>query len=306
MRCCGGTGSCACKIEGGKNATVTGSGSVQDPYVVASDVALSVEDSTVFDLGLTGQGTLDSPWVLTVGYAATAGLNNIPDVNAPTPTNGWVLTWSNLEQRWIPGPPTTANAGTMTHDTSLFGDGSIGNPLGARPNETRYITTTASGIGLNDAGVNRLVRPFADAATRASASPAPTIGAISILNSVPGRLDYWDGSAWQPITNGIGLAIQTGQFLSLSGAYAGGQVIQYVAQFSATTDVNGLFDVIPPANLSGRAGVLSVMVQESGTTAWKCIVHAATDRVTGTAYRVDTGAPYGGVVLTGVVTALLY
>lgn len=305
-RCCGSTGTCACKIEEGRNITISGSGTAQDPFVVDANVALAVEDTPVFDLGLTGAGTLASPWFLSVRFTDAARLNDIPDVQVDSPSSGQVLGWSQALGKWVAQAPTTAAAGGMTTDTSLLGDGSIGAPLQVREDGARFITTTASGLGLSDTGINGLVRKFPDAIDRAAASPTPVLGALSVLATSPTRVDVYDGTGWVPITNGVTLDVQGDELLALSGSYANGDVTQRIENISVETDAEGSFDVIGAADLVGTAGVLSVHVQPTGGIPWVCMVEAATDHISGTAYRLDTGAPYAGVVVTASVTALLY
>lgn len=307
-RCCGSTGTCACKIEAGRGIVISGMGTSQDPFVLSSDRALDVEDTPVFDLTLVGEGTLASPWRLSVNFAAEAQLTDLPDVDAPAPANGNVLSWNNTTQMWEAAPPAVATPGGNLNDgQSVAGDGSAGSPLRVVGDAARFIGITASGVGLTDAGINRLVRPFADAATRAAATtPVPTVGALSILANVPGRLDYWDGDEWRPITNGIALDVQPGQLLELSGPYNGGTVTQRIEQVSATTDANGEFELLSALDLTTYAGVLSVQVQPVGTVGWTSLVRADTDRIVGKAFRLDDGTPYVGFVLTAVMTAMLY
>lgn len=305
-RCCGSSGTCACKISGGRHINVSGTGTSQDPFVVSSNATLAVSDSTTFDLGLSGTGTSDDPWVLQVGYANGSRLTDVPDVNAASPTDGHVLAWNETSGFWEPIPATVAEAGAVATDQSLSGDGSLGAPLAVRPDDTRFITVTVNGVGLSDDGLNAIIRPFADATARAAASPAPEIGAVSMLLSEPGRLDFWDGADWSPITNGLQLDVKPGEVLALSGSYAGGTVTQYVTLLSETTDVNGQFTVIPAVDLTGYAGVLSVHVQPVGSIGWTAVVDADTDRIVGTAYRLDDGTPYAGYTLSASVSALLY
>lgn len=305
-RCCGSTGTCACKIEAGRNVAITGTGTSQDPFVVASNVSLSVEDNTTFDLGLSGAGTLTSPWVLTLRFADGARLTDLPDVDADAPQHGYVLGWNIVSQTWVPQPPTTAAAGGTLTDASLSGDGSSGSVLQVREDPAGYIATRAAGLGLSDTGINSLVRKFADAGTRASATPAPIFGALSMLNDHPGQIDYWDGAAWVPITNGVGLTVQSSELLALSGTYDGGPVTQFITTVSVETGVDGTFDVLSAVDLDTYAGVLSVSVQPMGPVPWVCMVEADVDRVMGTAYRLDTGAPYAGIVVSASVTATLY
>lgn len=305
-RCCGSTGTCACKVEGGRHITVTGTGTSQDPFRIAANTSLMVQDGPVFDMGLSGTGTPEDPWVLQVGYANTSRLTDLPDVNAPAPGDWNVLAYNPATDQWEAAPPSVTAAGGILTDDSINGDGSVDAPLGVNANTVRYISVTAAGLGLTDAAINSLVRPFADEAARDAASPTPVIGTISMLLSDPGRLDYWDGTDWFPITNGIQLDVQPGEVLALSGSYNMGTVTQYVRQLEVVTDVDGRFEVIPAVDLSGYAGVLSVHVQPMGTVGWVPVVDTGLDNITATAFRLDGGAPYAGYTLAATVTALLY
>lgn len=305
-RCCGSTGTCTCKIQAGRNISIDGAGSSQDPFTVAADIALAVEDNETFDLGLSGSGSLESPWMLTLRFADGARLTDIPDVDAADPLHGYVLGFNIVTQTWMPMPPTTAAAGGISTDQSLTGDGSIGSLLQVREDPAGYLATRAAGLGLSDTGINSLVRRFPDAATRTAASPAPTFGTLSMLNDVPGQIDFWDGAAWTPITNGIQVGVGGDELLALSGPYENGGVVEFITQVSEETDVNGQFDVLSADVLTTYAGVLAVQVQPVGAVPWLAMVEADTDSIRGTAYRLDTGAPYAGVVVTASVTATLY
>jgi hypothetical protein len=255
---------------------------------------------------LDGLVTLDSPWLLRVFFADDAGLTDIPNVDAPAPTNGQVLGWDSTLEQWTPRAASIAPPGAVLTGNGVDGDGSGGDPLVAVGNAARYISVTASGIGLSDAGLNALIRPFANEAARDAASPAVVEGTISILTSDPDRLEWYDGTDWHPITGGHGFDVQGGEFLDLSGSYDGGKVTDYIAQLDVITDSTGAFEVIPAADLSGYSGVLHVSVQETGDVAWHCQVKAGANNVTGVARRIDTGAAYPGAAVTGMVRAALY
>lgn len=303
-RCCG-SASCACILEAGQHIQIGGSGSAQDPFVVVGDVDLAVADNTTFNLTLTGAGTVASPWTLFVAFAATASVKDLPDVSDTAPTNGQVLVWNNGLGQYVPGSPTPAASGSVNHDTSLTGDGSPGDPLGVVASTARFIASVASGIGLSDAGINRLVRRFGTSGARAAASPVVELNTLSVLDTEPGRLDYWDGAAWKQVRQ-FPVDYGAGEFYAMSGSYAGGTVTQMVRQVSFVTDGAGNFTALSPTDLASVAGVLSVNYQETGGTPYKAILNPGSSAVVGTAYRLDTGAPYAGQVLSGVVTAWLY
>src|SRR4051794_11365175 len=44
--------------------------------------------------------------------------------------------------------------------------------------------------------MGQTVARFANAAARTAAVPAPTLNQMSVLDSAPGGIDYWNGSAW--------------------------------------------------------------------------------------------------------------
>lgn len=270
--------------------------------------SINTQSTEQFDFIITGEGTLDSPWLLTVDYAASAGLDGLPDVDVPAPLNGQVLSWDEAAQQWVAAPPTTAAAGGSLTGNGIEGDGSAATPLEVTDDNANYITVRTTGVGLTDEGINRLVRVFADAGTRAAATPVPTAGTLSILLNNPGRVDYFDGTDWFPIDNGIRLDVQPGALMELSGPYTGGLVIQRIQQIAQTTDTAGDFPLLSAVDLTGYAGVLSVTVQPVGEVGWSPTVRA--DDVNGEvlcrAFRLDDGTAYAGYTLSAVLTAWLY
>lgn len=307
-RCCGQSGSCACKVEAGRHVTVTGTGTSQDPFVIAATTYLASDDNETFNVAIYGGGTLDSPWVLSVGYATTARLTDTPDVDAPAPSNGYVLSYSTSSHSWVPAPPATATPGLVVTGNSTQGDGSSGNPLDVTPDPARFLSITGAGLGLNTDGVNRMIRPFANLAARAAASPSPATGTVSMLLDSPGRLDYYDGTDWQPLVADVTVSVLDNQeFLALSGGYTGGPVTQFVKQLSEVSDGSGAFIVLSADDLTGYAGVLSVSVQPVGTgVKWAAEVSGGGGIVSGRAYKLTDGTTKAGFSLSAIVTALLY
>lgn len=304
-RCCG--GGCSCRIEGGQNISVTGIGSSGDPFVVSTDLSLLALDGDVFDVSITGGGTVASPWVVSVGFVPDAQLTDIPDVSAVAPTNGQVLGWDSSLQRWTPRAPTTAASGSVNHDTSMSGDGSAGSPLAVVEATDGLLQTTGSGLGLTDAGKNQLVRKFTDATARAAASPAPTLNTMSVLSTVPGRIDYWTGSQWLPTEGAVQIDAAGAELLALSGSYATGMpTTMLVRKFSGATSGDGTFTIIPPATLASRAGVLAVSVTVTGSQAYLPVVSAGTDYIFITARRVDSGAVLASQAISGQYVAYVY
>lgn len=309
--CCGSGASCACKVSPGTGIDVSGSGSAQDPFVITADINLIVDDNPRFNLTLTGNGSTATPWHLSVDYATTSKLDDVPDVNAPGPANGQVLGWDSSTSQWTPRAPTTAAAGSVLHGPALSGDGSAGTPLAVVPDTARLIQTSGSGVGLNDVGMNSVVRRYPDDVTRAATTPAPALNSLSMLDSNPGRIDYWDGTQWTPLQGRSDTAIVGGDFLSLSGDYNGSQrLTHYLKQVALVSDASGNVDVLDISDLGGRGGVIACMFQETRpappTSAFKAMLYPNTDRVSAIIFSVVDGTVMPGVAVTGMVDAWLY
>jgi hypothetical protein len=309
-RCCGSTGTCSCKIEAGQNILLRGTGTSQDPFVVEADVALEVEDNDQFDIGLGGNGSREFPWLVEVRYAPSATLNGLPDVDNVEPEerdNGYVVGWNAARGLYELQPPTTAAVGTVLTDGSLAGDGSSGAALQVREDPARLLATGPNGLGLSDAGINRTLRRFPDAAARDAASPAPEYNSVSMLDTRPGQVDYWDGADWVPVESRVGIDA-AGELLPLSGNYDGGRTIMYARRLSGiTTAADGSFTALPTADLLTYAGVVSCTIQPTGAgTPWAAMAVPTIDRITAKAIRLDNGQPLAGAAITASVTALLY
>jgi hypothetical protein len=305
--CCQGA-TCACKIASAADGhmSVTGSGSAGDPFLLSADVAFAVNDTAQFDLTLTGTGDSADPWVLSTAYAATAKLTNIPDVNAPAPTNGQVLGFNTASNQWTAQAPTTAPTGAVSHGPALTGDGSAGSPLTIVPDASRLVQTSASGVGLSDAGMGAVVRHFADATARAAMTPAAVLNSLSILASNPGHVDYYDGSAWKPLLTQVTFIPPSPVFLQISGPYSGTPITIKMVPVNATADSSGVFTVLGATDLTGFAGVLSLSFQETGTAAQVAVLGTSGSTVIGTVFNLIGGAPAVGANVTGYVTAYLY
>ena len=310
-RCCGGA-TCSCAVEEGLHIQIVGTGSPGDPFVIVGDIGLTVQDNTVFDLHLNGIGTIAAPWVLSADFAPTARLDDLPDVNAPAPTNAQVLSWDTATSRWIARAPTTAAAGTITHDTSMLGDGSAGAALQINEDPARMLATAPAGLGLSDTGMNSIVRRFADTTTRAAATPAPVVNSLSMLSAVPGQIDYWNGTAWGP-AGMFALALTGSALYELSGPFTGAQRVTFMAlNVNTITDNLGMFDILAAADLAGRAGVITVTTQVTMaapgalTTPYAIVVVPASGAIKGATYRLDDGQPMALTAVQCAVTALVY
>jgi hypothetical protein len=304
--CCAGQ-HCSCQVVTEGRLSVEGSGQPGDPFVFALEADFDSGYNESFDTLATGAGTVADPWMIETRYAASSKLDHLPDVNAPTPSNGQVLSWSSSTSRWVAAAPTVAATGAVQHDSSLSGDGSAGSVLAVVPASDRLVGSFPTGVGLSDAGLLSVVQHFATAAARTAALPTPVINTLTMLDSDPGVVWYWTGSAWSVLPNQTEWVSSGGSFLTLSGGYIpDSPVAVVIIQLTATTDVSGNFDVLSTADLAGRSGVLAVHLQETGTTAWKAMVNPAVTKVTGTAYRMTDGSIMAGVPVTATIQAILY
>lgn len=294
-RCCGGS-TCSCSIQAGSHIKIAGIGTATDPFVIIGDVDLDVVDNTTFNMSLTGLGTLLDPWIIGVQFAATAKLADFPDVSGIAPTNGQVLAWNAGANEWRPAAPTTAASGSVNHDTSLAGDGSAGTPLQVQEDPAGFLVTRAPGLGVSDAGINQMVRKFPTVAARAAASPAPTLDTLSLVDSAPGQIDYWTGSAWASAGGAFLLGATAGQeFYQLSGGYTGGRLTILMKKVITTTDAAGTFTVVDPTELAGKAGVMMVFTQlfaPETPIPISVMVEGAGGGLLGHAYRIDDGTVY--------------
>lgn len=305
--CCGGTsGTCGCQIIGQGQIDVSGSGGPSDPFILDVDLDFTSSQNKTFTTLVNGDGSTATPFSPVVTFTSTAQLDDLPDVAAPAPTNGQVLAWSTAQNAWVPQAATVAPAGAVLHDTSLVGDGSAGSPLGVIVHPDRLIGSFASGIGLSDQGMASVTQHFVDAAARAAAITAPYLNQQTMLDTQPGEIYYWTGTTWSLLPHQTGWEAPAAM-LELSGPWSDGlQPTVMVLQVGTTTDSLGAFDVLGTTELAGRSGVLTVNFTEQGSFPWKAMLNAVSNKIVGTAYRVDDGSVMAGTPVAGSVMAILY
>lgn len=304
--CCG--SSCVCRLTAGADAlghepvVIVGTGTTADPFVI-SLLGVDVDDTT--DLNLTLTFDPARGYVISGSFATTSKLDDIGDVDASAPTNAQVLSWNTGAGKWQAAAPTTASAGSVQRDTSLTGDGSIGTPLEVAHATGGGTQTTSGGIGLTNAIFQQLVRSFTNAAARTTADPTPDLNGLSMLDSAPGLVDVWDGTAWTPLLV-IG-NINAVQYLALSGVYDGRSTNLNVIQLSTTTAADGSFVAYSAAQLAGAAGVLSCIIQPVGTTAFVAVLDPTdVTQCKAIAYALDGSGPLGSQAISATVSALTY
>ena len=91
MRRCGcGSDTCTCVVEGGVNATVSGTGTKSSPYRVNVTPALvTVTDTSTLDMAITGDGSQGTPYVISGSVlGGTGGGSSSPQIDViTTPTS---------------------------------------------------------------------------------------------------------------------------------------------------------------------------------------------------------------------------
>lgn len=175
-RCgCSGT-SCSCVIEGAGGVTVTGSGSVSNPYIVTGGGALTVVDGASVDLSLTGDGTLSSPYVLTA--ETTVGLEDLTDLDETGKAAGKVVAVNGAGTGYELQPPSTATPGAIVTTGALDGDGSGGDPLAILLDGGADSGLSQTGLGLKVIGSGP-GSSYTPAWTGSSTDPAIGDGTLS-------------------------------------------------------------------------------------------------------------------------------
>lgn len=188
--CCGGSSSVV--ITGADNIIVTGSGTVSDPYVIAGNLAvtLQAQDTETIALNLTGTGNTNDPFVLTA--TSLIGVNDLVDVNDPTPP---ILNDTLLFDgtKWVYGPAASVPAGSIYVGDGLDGDGSVGDPLIVRVSDTSDTSLAGLYTYIDSNGELRAQVPAATAVSWASITGKPTtfaptrpLRADTVGNSDPG------------------------------------------------------------------------------------------------------------------------
>lgn len=312
-KCCGNT--CACVLREGPTLagnhplSVTGNGTTQNPYIVTFKGITF--DSDAGDLQITRSFDTDDGYHVVLNFAPTSSLSHLGDVQGGAVQRGQVLAWNG--SAWAPTAPVTASPGAVVTKSSIAGDGSGSTPLGVATDPLGGIEEGTDGIKLTDLVHSELVLRYPDAATRDADPTAPVLDQLSMLDTNPGYVDYWDGTEWTPLMavgNVLGSA-----YLELSGAYQAGSVTVLAKQLADTTDANGVVTLLTADDLAGYAGVLSVSVQPvtpdgyatGQLTWWLALTPDPSNAVvSGVAFASDGSGEWASQPVRGIVTAYLY
>lgn len=171
MACCGGGSSVV--ITGGDNTIVTGSGTVNDPYVISGnlEVVLQAKDTPTVSLDLTGTGNPNDPFVLSA--IATVKVNDLIDVDDPTPAiAGDTLLFDGT--KWTYGPAASVPAGSINTGPGLNGDGTLGNPLVIKVSNVVDTSTAGLYTYIDSLGELRVQVPVTSSVAWGSITGKPT------------------------------------------------------------------------------------------------------------------------------------
>lgn len=173
MACCG-SGDIALIIAG-PGIIVEGTGQVGNPYVVALEsgqVSLTVADTDTVDMSIIGDGTQDSPFVLSAN--ATISMSTLTDVDPSNPPeSGDVPIFDG--SLWVFGPPPSTPPGAVNVGPGIEGDGSFPDPI--RIAVSDLVTTDVGGLAtyIDSADELRAVPP-----TWAQVTDIPPLDAATI------------------------------------------------------------------------------------------------------------------------------
>lgn len=314
-KCCGST--CACKmvalddLAGNAALEVAGTGTMQDPFTFRFLGTVADADPNG-DVLLVVDFDPSRGYVLTPSFAPTSKLDHLGDVAAPAPSNGYVLGYNSGTGKWQPQAPTSAAPSSVHTDSSLSGDGSTGAPLNVRHDPDGGTTTGPAGVKLTALALSELTLRFSDATARATAIPAPTLNQLTMLDSNPGQVQFWDGTAWSNVEVFSGITYDT-PLLQLSGPPDGSNFVLYTGLVTGSTDNLGRIVLLDAADLLslGASGVISASftAQVGVSTEVPCIViidGSDDTQLAGIAYALDGTGPIDTQNIRGSLTAVLY
>lgn len=136
-------------VEGDGSITVTGAGTVSNPFVVSGGGVLQVTDTATVDLILTGNGSVASPYQLSAN--ALVALDELTDVDVAAATNGQVLA-KQADGQWRGIAAPTAAPGILSVTGGIEGDGSAGSPLSIKLPANSGLVEDGTGLRVDGGG----------------------------------------------------------------------------------------------------------------------------------------------------------
>jgi len=149
---------CTCKLVGGENVSITGTGNSNDPYIIhahpSAEGVVMAGDTPTLDMEVSGSGTLDDPLVIR-GQANIGPLLDVSDTftvdhtltGSGTVDDPYVLSsdvahleglaegdpgdvWTKLpDGTWYPMPAPVVPPGSVITYQGLVGEGTVASPL---------------------------------------------------------------------------------------------------------------------------------------------------------------------------------
>ena len=161
-----GDGGCSCRILAGEGITITGSGTLGNPYKVSSDFsglasAIQVNDTPTVNLTIRGAGTPEDPLILSAD--SSVKLTELTDVDDPEggPVAGESPVWvgSGATGHWEFSIPPAAPAGSVNVSSGILGTGAFASPI--HVNLASYTAGSVDGLPvyLDTVGALRVTPP---------------------------------------------------------------------------------------------------------------------------------------------------
>jgi len=176
-----GDGGCSCRILSGDGVTVSGSGTLSNPYVVSSDFSgiaqsIQVNDTPTVNLTLRGAGTPTDPLILSADTALK--MTQLSDVADPEggPQVGETPVWvgSGTAGHWEFKVPPAAPAGAVNVGVGLGGVGDVGNPIYVKLVSNTPGLDTGTPVYVDSVGNLRITPPTTTSVDWSSVTNKPT------------------------------------------------------------------------------------------------------------------------------------
>jgi hypothetical protein len=230
--------------------------------------------------------------------AAIAELDDVPDVNAPTPSNGDVLTWDSTPGEWVSTAPVTGS-------TTLDGLTDVNAPTPGNGEVLTWDSTPGEWVSQ--------ALPGAGAFVIGDATDVDTTGAAS------GNVLTYDGAQWEPVApsgSAFSGALVHKTSDETTANYSAGVMVPWTSEANGY-DTDGYHDTVTnntrltaPAtgkyvasyhvevNLTTATEFIRAVVAKNGSTSWLGRAGSYVEVSTGTTLFISGTTPVVDLVAT--------